>query len=125
MVISRLCLLICGLVMVICLTSVSRADFEQSTYQITRKLKCPVCNGQSVADSTSDIAISMQNYVKSLLQAGKDENEIIMIMRQQYGDSVIYQPIKSSYLWAISIPFIIAWLILVARFIIKNNYFGK
>ncbi len=44
--------------------------------QITKNLRCLICQGQSVYDSQSDFAISMKLVVKNKIDEGKEEEEI-------------------------------------------------
>ncbi len=44
--------------------------------QITKNLRCLICQGQSVYDSQSDFAISMKLVVKNKIAEGKEENEV-------------------------------------------------
>jgi len=44
--------------------------------QITKNLRCLICQGQSVYDSQSDFAISMKLVVKNKIDEGKEEDEI-------------------------------------------------
>ena len=40
--------------------------------QITKNLRCLICQGQSVYDSQSDFAVSMKLVVKNKIDEGKD-----------------------------------------------------
>ena len=44
--------------------------------QITKNLRCLICQGQSVYDSQSDFAISMKLVVKNKIDEDKKEEEI-------------------------------------------------
>ena len=41
--------------------------------QITKNLRCLICQGQSVYDSQSDFAVSMKLVVKNKIDEGKEE----------------------------------------------------
>ena len=46
------------------------------THQIARTLRCPVCQGLSVADSTSEAAVMFQRRIEELVAAGYTEEQI-------------------------------------------------
>ncbi|OGT22261.1 MAG: hypothetical protein A2V90_07435, partial [Gammaproteobacteria bacterium RBG_16_57_12] len=56
-----------------------------------------VCQNQTIADSSAELAIDLKNQVREMLVAGKSEQEIIDYMVQRYGDFVRYRPpVKST-----------------------------
>ena len=60
--------------------------------QITKNLRCLICQGQSVYDSQSDFAISMKLVVKNKIDEGKDEEEIYDYLKNKYGEWIVYEP---------------------------------
>ena len=44
--------------------------------KIHKNLRCLVCQGQSIADSNSDFALTLKMVVKDLIEQGKTEEEI-------------------------------------------------
>ena len=44
--------------------------------EIHKNLRCLVCQGQSIADSNSDFAITLKMVVSDLIKQGKSEEEI-------------------------------------------------
>ena len=58
--------------------------------QITKNLRCLICQGQSVYDSQSDFAVSMKLVVKNKIDEGKEEEEIYDYLKNKYGESVSY-----------------------------------
>ena len=60
--------------------------------QITKNLRCLICQGQSVYDSQSDFAISMKLVVKNKIDEGKEEEEIYDYLKNKYGEWIVYEP---------------------------------
>ena len=60
--------------------------------QITKNLRCLICQGQSVYDSQSDFAISMKLVVKNKIDEGKEEEEIYDYLKNKYGEWTVYEP---------------------------------
>ena len=60
--------------------------------KIHKNLRCLVCQGQSIADSNSDFAITLKMVVRDLLEKGKTEEEIYNFLSDKYGDWILYKP---------------------------------
>ena len=60
--------------------------------KIHKNLRCLVCQGQSIADSNSDFAITLKMVVKDLINQGKTEDEIYNFLSDKYGDWILYNP---------------------------------
>ena len=77
--------------------------------QITKNLRCLICQGQSVYDSQSDFAVSMKLVVKNKIDEGKEEEEIYDYLKNKYGEWIVYEPELNQntfLLW--SIPLILS-----------------
>lgn len=59
---------------------------------IGQGLRCPVCQGLSVADSTSNAAVMMQRRVRELVAAGYSRQEIEDFFVGKYGEWVLLAP---------------------------------
>ena len=76
--------------------------------EITKNLRCLICQGQSVYDSQSDFAISMKLIVKKKLDEGKKEEEIYVYLKEKYGEWIVYDPeLNQNTLLLWSIPLIL------------------
>ncbi|MEZ4240267.1 MAG: cytochrome c-type biogenesis protein CcmH [Myxococcota bacterium] len=73
---------------------------QQIAYEIGLQLRCPVCQGLSVADSTSNAAVQMQNMIRKLVAAGYDEPQIKEFFVQRYGEWILLAP-RSGLLWLV------------------------
>ena len=91
--------------------------------QITKNLRCLICQGQSVYDSQSDFAISMKLVVKNKIDEGKEEEEIYDYLKNKYGEWIVYEPELNQntfLLWLIPlILFIFGGLLIVRKVSIK------
>ena len=70
----------------------SGAEVETRTYDLGKILRCPVCQGLSVADSQSDAAVAMKNRIKELVAMGYSDDQIIDYFIGRYGEFVLLQP---------------------------------
>ena len=68
------------------------AALEQRVQRISEELRCLVCQNQTIADSSADLAIDLKNQVREKLKQGASEKEVIAFMTERYGDFVLYRP---------------------------------
>ena len=105
--------------------AVSSTSFEEQTINITKNLRCLICQGQTIHESNSDFAESMKKYIKSELENGKNKDEIFSSLVEKYGQWIVYDPGISKntlLLWALPLLlFLIGGAIIVKR-ILKNKY---
>ena len=91
--------------------------------QITKNLRCLICQGQSVYDSQSDFAISMKLVVKNKIDEGKKEQEIYDYLKNKYGEWIVYEPElnrNTILLWLIPlILFVFGGLLIIRKVSIK------
>src|SRR5438477_6350132 len=84
--------------------------------QITAELRCPVCQGLSVKDSTSETARQMRDLVAQRVREGKTDAEIESEFRAAYGDWIFLSPPVASWsglVWLVPIAALAAGLVLV------------
>lgn len=68
------------------------AVLERRTAEVAALLRCPVCQGLSVADSPSQMANNMKEQVRELLARGYSEEQILSYFEQSYGQFVLLKP---------------------------------
>jgi cytochrome c-type biogenesis protein CcmH len=84
--------------------------------QITTELRCPVCQGLSVKDSTSETARQMRDLVAQRVREGKSNAEIEAEFRAAYGDWIFLSPPVASWsglIWLVPLAALGAGLLLV------------
>ena len=67
-------------------------DADDEAYRIGKVIRCPLCQGMSIAESPSPIARGMMNTVRELLAQGKNQEEIIAYFERSYGEFVRLEP---------------------------------
>jgi cytochrome c-type biogenesis protein CcmH/NrfF len=85
---AAMALLACALLT----TAVWGASLDDRVYAIARQLMCPVCAGQTVAESDSSLAREMKNIIRQKLQAGETSDQILRYFVAQFGESVLAEP---------------------------------
>ena len=103
--------------------AVSSTSFEEQTINITKNLRCLICQGQTIHESNSDFAESMKKYIKSELENGKNKDEIFSSLVEKYGQWIVYDPgISKNTLLLWALPLL---LFLIGGAIIVNKIFRK
>jgi len=68
------------------------AQQEKRFNDLTRELRCLVCQNQNLADSDAQLAHDLRAEVHELMLAGKSDDEIKQYMVDRYGDFALYRP---------------------------------
>lgn len=77
---------------------------EAMTVEIAEELRCPVCQGLSVADSQTETAVSMFDRIRELVRLGYSEEQIDAFFIGRYGEWVLLAPRATGFatlLWAL------------------------
>lgn len=59
---------------------------------IADRLRCPYCNGESIADAPSSIARDLQDFIAEEVALGKTDQEITDFFVATYGEQVLLDP---------------------------------
>ena len=82
-------------------------EYEQRYHFILEELRCLVCQNQTLADSSSELANDLRIEVKEMLEQGKSDQEILDFMSARYGDFVLYKPPVKPHTWLLWVgPFL-------------------
>jgi cytochrome c-type biogenesis protein CcmH len=73
-------------------TPLQGSQLDTRTIEIAGQLRCPVCQGLSVGDSPSAMAMNMKEQVRELLARGYTREQILAYFEQSYGEFVLLKP---------------------------------
>ena len=82
-------------------TRLTGAALEAEAKRIWAVLRCPVCQGLSVADSPSPMATNMRQQVRELVAAGFDEDQVLSYFEASYGEFVRLEPPLRGVNWLV------------------------
>ena len=75
------------------LAAAARAQsLDDRVYAVSRQLMCPVCAGQTVAESDAAVAQEMRAIIRQKLIAGETPDQILRYFVAQFGDGVLAEP---------------------------------
>jgi cytochrome c-type biogenesis protein CcmH len=96
----------------------SGAALDAETQRVALLLRCPVCQGLSVAESPSSMALNMREQVRELLAAGYDEDQVLRYFERSYGEFVRLKPPLRGVNW-------IVWLAPVAGLVAGGLFVSR
>ena len=102
---------------VIEIAPLSDAELEARYRELIDELRCPKCQNQNLADSNSPIAADLRHQVRTLLEEGKSDDEIVAYLVDRYGEFVRYKPALSgdtAVLWFAPALLAVVGLVVIA-----------
>ncbi|MCZ2328507.1 cytochrome c-type biogenesis protein [Bartonella sp. F02] len=65
---------------------------ETRARDISARLRCPVCQNQSIDDSDALLARDLRFLIREYLEAGKSDQQIIDFLVDRYGEFILLKP---------------------------------
>lgn len=106
-------------------TPITGAQLDRRTNEVGSLVRCPVCQGMSVADSPSEMAVNMKAQVRELLARGYTEEQILEYFERSYGQFVLLRPKFEGVTAAVWVIPILALLAGVGIFFFSLRNLGR
>ena len=100
-------------------TPLQGEELDRRTQELSSLMRCPVCQGLSIADSPTLIAQAMKSEVRQLLAAGYTQQQIFEYFEQSYGEFVRLEPKAKGFNLVVWLAPIAALLLGVALIIVR------
>lgn len=84
---------------------------DQRVYNVALQLKCPVCQGETVADSSASISQQMRLVIRQQLREGQSEQQVLQYFAARYGNQILLAPPRQGFNW-------LAWLVPMAMLLL-------
>ena len=84
-------------------------SFEDQVNAIAQELMCPVCAGQTVAESNSTLATQMREEIRVRLRRGEMPEQIRAYFVSQFGESVLAAPPRRGGYWVLWLAPVLAF----------------
>ena len=97
-------------------------SLEARTSAIASTLRCPVCQGESIQDSPSELSQQMRAVVRDQLRAGKTPDEVRAYFVSRYGEWILLQPKMTGLnilLYVLPVVLVVGGLILIVILVRK------
>ena len=101
---------------------------EDQIAEISGELMCPVCEGQSVAESNAQLARDMRAVIKTKLLEGKSKEEIIDYFVSSYGETILASPPPKGFsviLWLLPVLSVLIGAAIILRTIYSYKVEAK
>jgi len=93
---------------------------EARMKNLTKELRCLVCQNETLADSQAQLAEDLRREIREQMKAGKSDREILAYATQRYGDFILYNPpVKATtyLLWFGPFLLLVIGTVLLFRFV--------
>jgi cytochrome c-type biogenesis protein CcmH len=70
----------------------SDSALEARTTAVASTLRCPVCQGESIQDSPSELAKQMRAVVRDRLRSGETPDQVKAYFVSRYGEWILLEP---------------------------------
>ncbi|HWV41579.1 cytochrome c-type biogenesis protein [Pseudorhodoplanes sp.] len=87
------------------------ARLEERARNLSRELRCMVCQNQSIDDSDAPLARDLRLLVRERLKAGDSDKQVLDFLTSRYGDFVLLNPpmnAKTFLLWVLPAGLLVA-----------------
>ena len=68
------------------------ADPVERQQTLSERIACPICDGQSLAESGSEVATDLKNLLAEQIDSGMTDGEIYDFYSARYGEQVLLDP---------------------------------
>lgn len=65
---------------------------ESRAREISRDIRCPVCQGERIDDSSAPISRDLRLIIRERLVAGDTDTEVVDYIVDRYGEGVLFNP---------------------------------
>lgn len=102
---------------------VAENPLDRAVLDISKDLRCAVCQNQPVSESNADLAKDMRQIIREQLQAGKSREEIVAYFVARYGDYVLMKPPadRAGLLLWVAPPVLFGVLVLSGWFFLRRR----
>ncbi len=96
---------------------------EKTAREIYSRIMCPICAGQTIAQSNSGTSTQMRNLVLKKLRQGETKEEILQYFVSRYGERIMTKPNKKGLnlmLWFL--PFVFMALAAIVIYLLIRRW---
>jgi len=89
---------------------------ELRARNISKNIRCMVCQNQSIDDSNSPLAKDLRILIRNKIKDGKKDEEIYKFLTDRYGDFILLKPpfkLNTLALWLLPFIFVLIGIFIV------------
>src|SRR5947207_3167206 len=105
---------------------VAADELDDQVRAIAKELRCPVCQGETVADSNAQISVQMRGIIREKLAAGESRDQIIQYFVDRYGEGILASPPRRGFTLGVWLAPVVALLVglVVVGVVLRGWYRG-
>tara|TARA_X000000368_G_C22652038_1_gene545699 strand:- start:63 stop:479 length:417 start_codon:yes stop_codon:yes gene_type:complete len=91
---------------------------EQRARDISKNIRCMVCQNQSIDDSSAPLARDLRILIRNKIKNGENDNEIYNFLTERYGDFILLKPkiqFNTLALWFLPIFFFLTGILIIFK----------
>jgi len=81
------------------ISSSADTTLENRAHTLSQEVRCPVCLGQSIAESETEESEALKIFILQRLKEGESEEEIRAKLRSLYSDEILFRPPFEGHTW--------------------------
>jgi cytochrome c-type biogenesis protein CcmH len=86
-------------------------SLDDQVRAIARELRCPVCSGETVADSNAQVSVQIRGIIRQKLEAGESPDQIKAYFVARYGESILLSPEAKGFTLGVWVAPIVALIV--------------
>ena len=94
----------------------SNENQELRARNISKNIRCLICQNQSIDDSSAPIAKDLRILIRDKIKEGKNNDEIYNFLTKRYGDFILLKPyfkLNTLALWILPFLFLTLGILIV------------
>ena len=99
---------------------------QQAAREIYGLVMCPLCAGQTIAQSNNETSSQMRDLVVKKLRQGESKEEILQYFESRYGERIMAKPNKKGFnliLWVL--PFVLVALAAISIYFLIRRWSSR
>jgi cytochrome c-type biogenesis protein CcmH len=99
---------------------------QRKASEINNLIMCPLCAGQTIAQSSNETSAQMRNLVLKMLRRGESKEKILQYFESRYGERILAKPNKKGLnlmLWFL--PFVLVALAAIVIYFLIHRWTAK
>lgn len=99
---------------------------QKTAREIYDLIMCPLCAGQTIAQSSNETSRQMRDLVLKKLREGQTKEEILQYFESRYGERILAKPSKKGFnlvLWFL--PFVLVALAAISIYLLIRRWSSR
>jgi cytochrome c-type biogenesis protein CcmH len=105
--------------------STGPATNADRTIAIAKTLRCPICNGETVAESNADVSQQIRVTIAEQVEQGRSDDDIRAFVAQKFGDQVLLTPTGSGLVGLVWITPVVVLVVALAGLVLAFRRWGE